>query len=89
MSEWCANRSEYLKYKEKYNWNEDEPSYFSNDHSNQWYKAWGNGYTYDPFHRTNGPARMWEDGRKEYWLNGIFYESIENDTEWIIKQLLE
>lgn len=96
---WCANRSSYLRYKEKYNWTESEPSYFSNDRSitinylhiteDFWYKSWGEGSMTNPYHRADGPARMWYNGKKEYWLNGIIFKDIKTDDEWLIKQIIE
>jgi hypothetical protein len=31
------------------------------------YRAW---WQHDKYHRTTWPARMWGDGRKEWWING-------------------
>jgi hypothetical protein len=56
------------------------------------YKEWKiyiNDKMVDVHHRTNGPARMWEYGLKQYWLNGIWFENIKSDEEWIIKQIIE
>jgi hypothetical protein len=82
---------------------EDEPTYIDincrvqyNSFGKQikfigWYKEWF--YTKDSqiriIHRTNGPARMWEAGLKEYWLNDINYPNIKSDEEWLIKQIIE
>lgn len=83
----CANRSMYLFYKEKYNWIEIEPSYFSNIPTNiannpgYWYKSWGVGMDYEPYHREDGPARMWSSGFKEYWLKNIHFRNINSDEE--------
>ena len=88
----CVNRSLYVQYKEKYNWIEPEPTYFTNgdinvnDIENGWYKSWSKDNYY---HRTDGPARMWNSGYKEYWLNGIYFSDIKTDAEWIIKQIIE
>lgn len=94
---YCINRSIYLRYKEKYNWTESEPNYFSNDRNSSgigdlnltedfWYKSWGEGLLY---HRTDGPARIWFNGYREYWLNNIYFINIKSDDEWIIKNIIE
>ncbi len=30
-------------------------------------------------HRIDGPARIWINGYKEYWINGIYYDKEEFD----------
>lgn len=86
-----------MRFKNELGWNEDPPDHFEIEsiqkYSNfkvvrAWYKSWGDGDS-KPYHRTNGPARMWQDGFKEYWLNGIYYKNIKSDDEWIIKQIIE
>lgn len=86
----CDNRSLYLIYKDKFNWVESEPSHFNNDSARhqKWYKSWGNGKDI-PYHREDGPARMWEDGFVEYWYNGTYYKGVTTLEEFIIKRLLE
>jgi hypothetical protein len=89
------NKSIYLRDKKKYGWVEDPPDYYSDD--NGWYKCWykhNSNESYNnescyPLHRTNGPARMWESGYKEYWLNGKYFRDIKSDEEWLIKQIIE
>lgn len=89
----------YLADKIKYNWVETKPDYYAVDVTENfdeprarggWYKSWQlDNSIYGSFHRTDGPARMWQSGFKEYWLNGIFYREISSDEEWLIKQILE
>lgn len=83
------NRSLYLKYKSKHNWVESEPSYFDEWKEDDWYKSWGHGSITYPYHRVDGPARVWSSGFKEYWLNDIYFRDIKSDDEWIIKQIIE
>lgn len=42
----------------------------------------------DNFHRENGPAVEFLDGRKEYWLNDKHYKNIISDDEWIIFNII-
>jgi hypothetical protein len=44
---------------------------------------------YSLVHRTDGPAKIFPDGKKEYYLNGIYYPNIKSDEEWLIKQIIE
>jgi hypothetical protein len=39
-------------------------------------------------HRKSGPAVFWEDGRKEYWLDGVKYPEITSDEEWLLFQII-
>lgn len=32
------------------------------------YKSW---WQRDKYHRTTGPARIWADGRKQWWINDV------------------
>ena len=90
------DKCEYFTNKVKYGWEEDLPSQYMHFPMRKtaikykfdgWYKAYFNEKS--EFHRVNGPARMWEGGGKEYYLNGKFYPDIKTDEEWIIKQIIE
>jgi hypothetical protein len=39
-------------------------------------------------HRENGPAIIFYDGKKQYWLKAIRYENIESDEEWFLFQII-
>lgn len=40
-------------------------------------------YIDDNFHRIDGPARIFSDGREEYWVNGeIFYGDLEKHPKY-------
>jgi hypothetical protein len=53
-------------------------------------KVW---YKYGKLHREDGPAVIYSNGRKEYYLNGKWYKNITSDEEWInfltIKSIIE
>lgn len=40
-------------------------------------------------HREDGPAREWNDGQKEYWLDGRELPNIKSTEELIIKLIIE
>lgn len=40
-------------------------------------------------HRESGPAKEYNDGRKEYYLNGNLYKNVSSDDEWLVKQIIE
>jgi hypothetical protein len=35
----------------------------------------------DQFHREDGPARIWPDNSKQWWLDGVYYHT---ENEWKI-----
>ena len=35
------------------------------------------------YHRTNGPAIIWKDGSKDYYINGKIKKAPEKETLWI------
>lgn len=90
------NNNRYSIDRDKYGWVEEPPSHYDPRNSAShngifgWYKSWMKVSDGDfVFHRLNGPARIWEEGHKEYWLNGIYFKNIKTDEEWIIKNIIE
>lgn len=48
-------------------------------------KGW---YKYGYLHRTDGPAVIYPNGEKKYYLDGLCYEEITSDEEWILFQII-
>lgn len=46
-------------------------------------------YYNDKFHREQGPARTWNSGEKEYWLNGIHYPDVSSPEELLIASIIK
>lgn len=49
------------------------------------YEAW---IKYNKKHREDGPAVTYSDGRKEYYLNNIYYSNIKSDDDWIVFNII-
>lgn len=73
------NGDKYWHYK-GYFYRENGPA-IENKIGSFWYKNGG-------YHREDGPAVMYTNGTKQYWLDGIWYQDITSDDEWIVFNII-
>lgn len=72
--EYCNNRNQYHRL--------DGPAveYISGEYKG--YKCW---CIDGDVHKEDGPAKIYQDGRKEYWFQGEWHRDIKTDKQWFKK----